>query len=368
MHMKSTRSADTSTKGITGSARRHIISRLRKASSYASQLVQLLRSTTGASAENVLETRAYSSSLAGSVEFEKQGWEQCVKHYAEARMIYTALSTSTKKDVFKDLLNNTIDPSIRYAAYQLRLPRTLAVPTIARRYFPRSDAKLVAETEKLDPDLFSEQAPGAKKDSGKGNDNVPRTISWRSRTVNLEDASIAQALASVIAAEETLSGFLSTPGDGGLSAKEKAAAYDDVLIPSQDAVDATKSAIDELAGEGVGPGDKRMQALQVTRTAVNYALVGWRIGRNRILCGKEDGAIIEAETVQKSKKPRKDGKEWIPRKEGMGRKLARLRERVVLYDATLQSLDSVKGLPGVAADEAFMTELEIKRAYFQALK
>ncbi|KAI9873315.1 MAG: hypothetical protein M1830_000552 [Pleopsidium flavum] len=370
MHMKSTHSADTSTKGITGSARRHIISRLRKASNYANQLVRLLqdRSITGASAENVLEARAYLSSLAGSIEFEKQGWERCVKHYAKAHMIYTALATSTTKDVFKDLLNNIIDPSIRYAAYQLRLPRTLAVATIARRHFPRSDAELIAEIEKLDSDLFSEPIPGAKKVSGKENDNLPRTVSWRSRTVNLEDASIAQALASVIVAEETLSGSLSTSEDVEMSAKEKAAAYDGVLISSQDAVDATKSAIDELNGEGVGPGDKRMQALQVTRTAVNYALIGWRIGRNRILCGEHDGAILEVETIQKPKKPRKDGKEWIPRKEGTGRKLARLRECVVLYDATLQSLDSVKELPGVAADEAFMTELEAKREYFQALK
>ena len=111
-----------------------------------------------------------------------------------------------------------------------------------------------------------------------------------------------------------------------------------------------------------------MQALQVTRTAVNYALVEWRIGRNRVLCGREDGALLEVGTVPKSRKARKNGTEWIARQEGRGRKLARLTEYVALYDATLQSLDSVKELPGVAADERFMAELKAKRAYFQALK
>ena len=33
-----------------------------------------------------------------------------------------------------------------------------------------------------------------------------------------------------------------------------------------------------------------------------------------------------------------------------------------------QSLDSVKELPGVAADEQFLKELQGKRLYFQALK
>jgi len=34
----------------------------------------------------------------------------------------------------------------------------------------------------------------------------------------------------------------------------------------------------------------------------------------------------------------------------------------------VQSLDSVKELPGVAADGAFLKELRGKRSYFQALK
>lgn len=368
--MRATHSADTPGKAINGPARRHIISRFRKASTYANELVRLLQdeSNKTISAQQVLEARAYSGAIAGSVEFEKRCWEQCLTHYAEACILYTALSTSTTNDVFKELLNNTIDPSIQYAAYQLRLPRTLGVLTLARRYFPRADVRLVNEVERLDPNLLREQTSEATKVSGKEDDNVPRTITWRSRTVNIEDPSISQALSSVGAAQEHLSRFLSEPSNRHLSAKEKAAVYDDVLIPSQDAVDATKSAIDRLAGEGLGSGDIRMQALQVTRTAVNHALVEWRIGRNRVLCGKQDGALLEGGTVPKPRQSRRDGTGWIPRQEGRGRKLARLTEHVALYDATLQSLDSVTELPGVAADEAFIAELKAKRFYFQALK
>jgi signal recognition particle subunit SRP68 len=111
-----------------------------------------------------------------------------------------------------------------------------------------------------------------------------------------------------------------------------------------------------------------MQDLRVTNLAVNYELIGWRVGRNRVLIGSDDGAKLNTSAVRAPKKPRQDGKEWNDKTEGSGRKLARLRERVVLYDAILQSLDSVKEVPGAMRDTAFVEELEGKKAYFQALK
>jgi signal recognition particle subunit SRP68 len=154
--------------------------------------------------------------------------------------------------------------------------------------------------------------------------------------------------------------------DGERDFRDKAAAYDQVLNPSQDAVDATKTAIDELTADGVAQADERMQALQITRTAVNYALVSWRIGRNRTLCGESDGATLDKDNdpslMRKTSKGRALG-------EGnKGRRLARIRERVVLYDSTLQSLESIMQLPGVAADSSLLEEIENRRQYFAALR
>lgn len=363
MAMRDAHSSDKS--GITGSSRSHIISRLHKATTYANHLYTILsdRSTTSATAEDVLEARAYDAALNGAMHFEKQAWEACVKAYSEARVIYSALATSSSKNVFTDLLEETVDPSIRYAAYQLRMPRTIAIPTIARKYFPRDDSELVREVEKLDADALNDRPTKARADvSDTGSEAAPKTISWRSRTVNLEDASIAAALAAVKAAETKLADTLKSLESG--QARERAAAYDDILIASQDAVDATKHAIDELVGEGIGQGDKRMQSLQITRTAVGYDMVSWRIGRNRVLVGEADGAAASSQTAQKTgKKSRKPQRE-----EGTGRKLAHLREQVVLYDSIIQSLDSIKELPGTAADEKFLQELDVKYGYFTALK
>lgn len=370
MHMKAVHSADAGANGVTGSTKSHICSRLHKASLYAGQLVELLKDkeVTKATEQAILEARAYYISLRGAIDFEKQSWEDCLYEYSEARLIYTTLAkakAANQEDLFKDLLTSTIDPSIRYAAYQLKLPRTISIETIVSRYVKQIDNEFVQAILQENPEALHDPATAQRKTPSGSAENVPKTIKWRSREVNLEDAATAQALAAVSTAEANLSSFLaSNPGAG---AQAKASAYDEVLIPSQDAVDATKTAIEELSAEGVPQGDRRMQALQITRTAVNYALVGWRIGRNRVLCGKQDGAVFESE-VKKPKKTRKDGKARPVQEESTGRKITRLRERVVLYDSTLQSLDAVKELPGVAADQNFVEELEAKRAYFAALR
>ncbi|KAL4779610.1 hypothetical protein BJX76DRAFT_340286 [Aspergillus varians] len=365
MHMKSTHSADPSAKGISGAARRHIISRLNKAAGYANQLVGLLedKSGSGASDTDILEARAYLSSLLGASYLEKRSWEQCVRNYSVSRIIYTALGQAAKKDAFRDLLSSNIDPSLRYAAYQMKLPRSKPIPSLAIEYFP-ADAGIRSDVEKADPNCLKEDAAGTRRTADGEVQQLPESVTWRSRTVTIEDAVISQALAAASAEESQLTAWLNSSEGTSASSKDKAAAYDSVIIASQDAVDATKTAIDDLASEGVDPGDKRMQSLQITRTAVNYALVGWRIGRNRVLCGENDGIAFKPSRMQ----PSKNKKTASEQDEPNGKKLTWLRERVVLYDSTLQSIDFILELPGIAADSDFVRELEVKRTYFRALR
>ncbi|KAF2201266.1 hypothetical protein GQ43DRAFT_394586 [Delitschia confertaspora ATCC 74209] len=379
MAMKSAHSEDNAEKTITGSTRRHIISKLHKAAIYAKDIVQRLSdSASGAMDIDLLEAQAYSYSLFGAEEFEKQSegvkgsdasperWIPCLSNYSAARVVYNTLLTTTKQDIFKDVLAGTIDPSIRYAAYQNRIPRTIAIPSVANRFFPRDNQELIQAVEKLDANALQQDrsAPSGEQPEPQ---EIPNTISWRNRTANIVDAAIGQALSAVGSASAKLNTYLQSPGASN-SLKEKAAAYDDVLIASQDAVDATRRAIDELEKEGVDEGDARMQDLRVTNLAVNYDLVAWRIGRNRVLIGPDDGLLFSPMPSQKPRQPRKDGKELVEREEPNGRKRARLRERVALYDAILQSIDSIKELRGAVRDSEFIAELDGQRAYFQALK
>jgi signal recognition particle subunit SRP68 len=171
MAMKAAHSEDNADKNITGSTRSHIVSRLHKAVQTAKQVVDLLTgsSTSSASETDALEAKAYQYALAGAEEFEKQAegvkasnaspqrWTPCLTNYAAARVIYSSLLKATKKDLFKEVLAGTTDPSIRYAAYQSRIPRTVGVPAIARKYFPKDDAELVNSVKQLDATALEEE-------------------------------------------------------------------------------------------------------------------------------------------------------------------------------------------------------------------
>lgn len=366
MSIKTGHAADQ--KGITGRTRSHIISRLDKAARTAESLAEILSdSSAGASSTDVLEAKAYAAMIRGAMQFEKQTWEPCLGSYATARVVYSALASAVKGDIFKDLLSETIDPSIRYAAYQLKTPRTVPIPVIARKKFPESDTALTEQVNKLDPRILRQGDAASQKDAIEGEEG-PKTLTWRSREVKIEDAQIASAWASVLQAKTKLGDKIEKEGEE-LAPHEIANAYEEVLMSTQDAVDATKQAIDELRGEGVGQGDARMQSLQITRTAVNYEMISWRVGRNRVLTGPNDGAPeVYASRGRRKKKGTEEPEARAERDPPQSRKLAKLKEKAALYDGTLQNLDSIKELPGVANDEDLATRLDVYSDYFESLK
>ena len=382
MQLKSTRAEENTGTAVTGSPRDHILSRLTKATKTAGELLTLLRdqSGSGSSARDVVEARAYLASMAGALEFENQSeghksneelarkerWHACLKEYSVARVIHAALLTNTKKDIFKDFINNTVDPTIRYAAYQAKLPRTVAVSSAALRFFPAEETDIASMVKEIDADTFTEQKPVKDTQVAAASGEAPTSITWRGRSAAIVDASIGQALAQAASAEQTLGEFLKANSDA--PSRKQANAYDGVLIAYQDAVDATRRATDELEKEGVDEGDSRMQDLRVSSLAINYELVSWRVGRNRVLVGQDDGRSFPELEARKPKRPRKDDKPFTKQQESRSKKLGRLRERNALYDSTIQSIDAVKSVRGAMRDAGFVGELEGRRAYFQALK
>jgi signal recognition particle subunit SRP68 len=366
MAMKSAQSTENTQKKMARSTKRQIISRLSKAIQYAKHLVSCLRERETSRVTDIdkMEASAYLASLRGALHFEKARWNACIQDYSIARMIYATLGSGTRVDLFKDLLSSTVDPSIRYAAYQLRFSRTKAVSDIAIEAFPPGEGDILKQIESMNPDAFV-SSEKAKMHGKPATNDIPSNITWRQRTVKLEDASIAQAISIANAKEHELS---QVHAKAELDIRQLAAAYDDVITARQEAVDATKSAVDELTAEGLDMSDNRVQSLQLTRTAVNYAVIELRIGRNRVLCGPHDGADPDRAQTKRSGRPSKNGTTRVVKNESTGIKLAKLRERVALYDSILQNIDAVRDLSGVIGDGGFTEELSAKRAYFRALK
>ena len=304
--------------------------------------------------------------MRGAAQFEKQCWDVSLKDYSVSYSIYRALMSSrpSDSDTFKELLADPIEPSIQFAAYQLKTPRTVPIEVISRKALPQTNPFLIHEIDKLDPTVLRHTGHETKMDL---DDDVPKTLTWRGRQVRIEDAHIATTWAATEEAKSKLAETLSSPDAATLTPKEIAASYESVLTASQDAADATRQAIGALIDEGVPQSDARMQSLQITRTAVNYEMISWRIGRNRVLMGSEDGANEDYAEVSK-KKIKKQKDEPQTRKVKVSQKLAKLKERVALYDGALQSLEETMGLPGVPADEELSTRIKASAQYFTALK
>jgi signal recognition particle subunit SRP68 len=366
MQMKAAHESDN--KGLGLRTRKHIVSRLVKAARLAEDLAATLAGDRSAppNRTDLLESEAYAALLKGAADFESHNWQSSLRNYATVRIIYSALKPTVKRDVFSDLITETVDPSMRYAAYRLKIPRTQPLPSIARDSFPTSKASLVDSLKAVDAGSLTDEDNTARQ----GSQGIPQTLSWRSREVQIEDAAISEAWSAVQKAKVQLRDELSSKR---LAPKDMAAAYDNLLAASQDAVDATRQAIEDLRGEGVSQSDPRMQSLQITRTAVNYENISWRIGRNRVLIGEKDGLVNESIALRRKRKAlfsvdqgaaQEDTGDSIP----LGRRLTQTKEKVVLYDGTLQSIESVRELPGVAADEGLTTQLDATYQYFDALK
>lgn len=355
MEMKSALGAESG-QLPSGSTRRQISSRIRRARDCAAHLVELLSDKgSNANFDCVLQAHVYRLTLAGSFAFQRRQWPECVRHYSGARYVYDYLVSSNalgEGDLFRDLIISDVDQGLRYAAHQVGIPRATSIDDIVTRHLPQQDDELIARVHHRDHTI-DRASPLASNEPSVPYREMPKSIVWRHRAVNIEDGGIANALAIVSSAETELMDFFSNSSSANVL--EKAAAYDKVLIASQDAVDASKNAIDELTADGIPQGDHRMQTLQVSRTALHYKLVGWRVGRNRVLCGNADGLNLDA-----SHGHAENGSKQ--------RVILLIKERSVLYEAILQSLESVKSLPGVAADESFRREIEAKTAYFRSLR
>lgn len=364
MSMKASHTNDQ--KGLVRNTRRHIVSRLRRAAQTAEQLVEAL--SPSGSRDDILEAKGYAAMMNGTISFEKKAWEPCLQSFSTVRVIYSALGSKAQDDIYKDLISEIIDPSIRFAAYRLNIPRTTAIPAIARQKFPESDKGLLADIKQINPGAL--QGGDDVQDTAKGAPeagSAPRTLTWRSREVKIEDSQISTAWGAAQSAKAVLASKYKDLDQR--NAGEVAAAYDKILTATQDAVDATKTAIDELRGEGVTQGDPRMQSLQITRTAVNYEMISWRIGRNRVLTGPHDGATEEYSVSKHRRKtqPKDQSVADAARELPSSAKLAKLKEKAALYDGTLQNLQTIKELPGVAADVGLATKLDTSVKYFQAL-
>ncbi|KAF3768011.1 hypothetical protein M406DRAFT_289296 [Cryphonectria parasitica EP155] len=344
---------------INSETRSQVISKLVQATKIVEKLVATLTDKeSGANSADVLSAWAYAAVLKGDSSFRGKKWQQCLESYSIAKIIYTALPTAALEgNTFKDYVSDSVDTPLRFAQRQLDIPTTLSILALAKKHFPQSDDALVSRVDDVAPTFLKEDEDTTMTDGG-----ALRFTTWRGRKVPVEDAEIALKLEALEGATAELSQKLGASSD--LRPNSKAEAYDAVLEISNDAVDATQQAIDELKEQGVAQGDSRMQNLAILRTKLKYDLLSWQIGRNRVLMGERDGAVLGDGPSLKSKKKLPEVDQPLIKD---SQQVKQQEKKVNLYDKTLQSLEVANELPGVAADEHLAAEIDAVTKYFTAL-
>ncbi|KAI5698498.1 hypothetical protein M8J75_007706 [Diaphorina citri] len=98
----------------------HLVSRLRKAASYAVQL-QTLCEAEVCDARTKLEAQAYVSWIVGVLHFELKLWKSAMKNLKEAQVVYEKLMSALNEEdalLYKQKVEE-LTPSLRYCAYNI---------------------------------------------------------------------------------------------------------------------------------------------------------------------------------------------------------------------------------------------------------
>lgn len=344
---------------ITSDTRSNIISKLVKAVKVVENLVATLSdSASGATTSNVLSARAYAAVLQGDSSSRAKRWEDCLVSYSIAKVIYSALPPpGVEGNTFRDHVSDHVDTPLRLAQRQQNIPTSISLLSLAKQHLPQSDKVLVSGVEEAKPGFLKQD-----EDTDMANGGPLKTVKWRTREVPVEDAEIVSKLAALETAASELSQKLGSSSD--LRPNVKAEAYDDVLEISNYAIEATVQAIDELKQQSVPQGDPRMQNLAILRTKLKYDLLSWQIGRNRVLLGQHDGALLEDGPGLKKSSIAVEAAPGIKDSQ----QVKQLEKKTNVYSKTLQILEAAKELPGVAADEHLAAEIDAVSKYFTALK
>ncbi|KAK9472794.1 uncharacterized protein V1510DRAFT_393690 [Dipodascopsis tothii] len=327
----------------SAATRRHMLSRLEKARKHAGAVAALAEEAAesfGPAARIGLQ--AYAASVAGALAFERKLWKRALAEYAVAAVGLNALlktdADEDAQDLYAGLLADTVDPSIRFASFQLKNYKVPDLATLAGTAIP-ADHVVLTLVRASAPELLAADERGHQ-----ALDALPE-VRWRAHTVPVQDANIAVAILAAKDADGALAAALAAGEWRAAGAADDAVAplFDAPLQAWQDAVDAVKTTIDEVSSSGEG-GEAKVQTLYVAATYAQYNLLLRRIQRDLLIAAAVVGPTRGATKVRRS----------------------RLTEAVGLYHSVLQSLGQVADLPGVAADDELAALLAGATAYYRA--
>ncbi|CAH1725702.1 signal recognition particle subunit SRP68 [Aphis gossypii] len=297
----------------------HLVSRLRKASSYAIQLQKLCESEKF-DARTQLETQAYVAWCEGMLQFELQEWKPAIENLKKAQMIYEKLASALNEEdaiLYRNRYEE-LEPSLRFCAYNIG-NETDVNQLLHLRNQAQGDLLVTLDT------LMAQTRDSLSE------------VTWRNRTVPVKNSRVR----TFLLANRDFNSLL----DKCSTLAEKSDSLEQHLMDCKDAMLAIR---DDIKTEQKMDGSSTSSAssLQYLHTYLSFIRLERSIQRNLLLI----------ESALES-----DGKQGT-----IGSK--KLQDITRLYEILIQNILEEQQLPGLEDDSDFQEKLIIKAKAYKAFR
>ncbi|KAL1453236.1 hypothetical protein WDU94_007396 [Cyamophila willieti] len=308
----------------------HLISRLRKAASYAVQL-QTLCEAEVCDARTKLEAQAYVSWMVGVLEFELKLWKSAMKNLKEAQVVYEKLVAALNEDdaiLYKQKVEE-LTPSLRYCAYnigdQAGIEDLMQLRSQAHGELLHSLDSLMIQSKERSTEVLSE-------------------VSWRDRSVAVRSERVRVFLLAERALDSSLTG----------SVGDHIELLESHLMDCKDAIQTVKEEVKlDPNSKNRTPG-QGLSSLQYLHSYLINIRLERTIQRNLLLAQQAKENLKKLESVQQQ-----GG--------GEGKK-AKPQDLVRLYEIILQNLAELQTLAGVEEDPGFQENVEVRVKTYKAFR
>ncbi|XP_050432002.1 signal recognition particle subunit SRP68 [Adelges cooleyi] len=298
----------------------HLVSRLRKAASYALQL-QKLCELDKFDARTQLETQAYVAWCEGMLQFELQDWKPAIENLKKAQMIYEKLASALNEEdaiLYRNRYEE-LEPSLRFCAYNIG-NETDVNQLLHLRNQAQGDLLVTLDT------LMAQTRDSLSE------------VSWRNRTVPVKNTRVR----TFLLANRDFDAML----DKCTTLAEKSDSLEQHLMDCKDAMLAIREDIKtEQKLDGVSTAVA--SSLQYLHTYLSFIRLERSIQRNLLL--------IESALENESNKQGTLGSK-------------KLQDITRLYEILIQNILEEQQLPGLEDDTEFQENLNIKAKAYKAFR
>lgn len=308
----------------------HLISRLRKATTYALQLQQLCDSPKFDS-RTKLEAEGYVAWIHGTLHFELQLWRSAIEFFKKAQLIYEKLASALNEEdaTLYRQKSEEITPSLRYCAYNLgeaTAAELLQLRSQVHGELLKNLDILVDQTVKHNTDAMNE-------------------VKWRNRSFPVKSEKVRSFL---LADRDLEKSFVNASIVDNINLIEQH------LMDCKDAITVVR---DECKSDPVAKSGDGISATQILLHYLSYIRLNRTIQRNHLLI---EVARKDAESNWSAEESKKLENSSIQR--------TKYQDRTRLYEIIIQNLMEMEQLPISEYDSEFAFEIQSKIKAYQALR